>query len=43
MISIGTYGKSYGHPYWGEMAEIRWWSRAATAEEIAAAAAAGQP
>ena len=41
MISIGTYGKLYGAPYFGDIAEIRWWSRAATASEIAAAAAMG--
>jgi hypothetical protein len=38
MISIGMYGKQYGYPYAGDLAELRWWSRAATAEEMATAA-----
>ncbi len=38
MISVGTYGKLYGRPYTGDLAGIRWWSRAATPEELAAAA-----
>ncbi len=38
-ISLGTYGKIYGNYYTGDLAEVRWWTRAATAAEIAAAAA----
>ncbi|MHB9130938.1 MAG: LamG-like jellyroll fold domain-containing protein [Armatimonadota bacterium] len=38
-MSIGTYGKFYGYQYTGDLAELRWWSRAATEAEIAAAAA----
>ncbi len=38
MVSIGMYGKQYGYPYFGDLAELRWWSRAATAAEMAAAA-----
>jgi hypothetical protein len=38
MVSIGMYGKQYGMPYTGDLAELRWWSREATAEEMAAAA-----
>jgi len=42
-ISIGTYGVRYAPSYVGELANIRWWSRAATDEEIAGAAKSGQP
>ncbi len=38
MVSVGMYGKQYGYPYSGDLAELRWWSRAATAEEMMAAA-----
>ncbi|MHB9024357.1 MAG: LamG-like jellyroll fold domain-containing protein [Armatimonadota bacterium] len=38
-ISIGTYAKAFGGAYTGDLAEVRWWSRAATDAEIAAAAA----
>ena len=39
MISIGTFGQRYGYPYHGDLAGFRWWARAATAKELAAAAA----
>jgi len=38
-ISLGVMGKFYGYPYHGDMANLRWWARAATDEEIAAAVA----
>lgn len=41
-ISVGTYVKFANSSFTGDMKELRWWSRAATAAEIAAAAA-GQP
>lgn len=37
-ISVGNYGKM-GNLYAGDLTRLRWWARAATAEEIAAAAA----
>ena len=43
LLSIGTLNKFYGYPYTGDMAEIRWWARAATAAEIVAAASTGAP
>ncbi len=42
-ISIGTFGKYYGYPYSGDLAAIRWWSRAATDAELATAAGRGAP
>ncbi len=42
-VSIGTYGLRWQPSFVGEMANIRWWSRAATDEELAAAAKSGQP
>ena len=38
-VSLGTYGKAFGAVYTGDLAEVRWWSRAATDAEISAAAA----
>ncbi|MHB9022746.1 MAG: LamG-like jellyroll fold domain-containing protein [Armatimonadota bacterium] len=46
MVSIGTYCKFHNvdaPALQGELAELRWWARAAKDEEIAAAAAKGQP
>jgi hypothetical protein len=43
VISIGTYNWLSSPSYQGDMAEIRWWSRAATADELAATAAKGRP
>ena len=39
LLSIGTFGKYYGYQYSGDLADLRWWSRAATDAELAAAAA----